>query len=93
MVLGTKMIEMKTPNNFNPVASIIIPTHERYELLINLLESLQTASDKFQKPIETIIVDSSSLELRTNPMRLQYLYVSILKIGIMYVRNATLVLK
>jgi len=62
MVLGTKMIEMKTPNNFNPVASIIIPTHERYELLINLLESLQTASDKFQKPIETIIVDSSSLE-------------------------------
>ena len=42
-----------------PLICVVIPTHERYHLLIRLFESLQAAREHFQRPVEVFILDSS----------------------------------
>lgn len=43
----------------HPSICVVIPTHERYDLLITLFESLQAAREHFQRPVEVFIIDSS----------------------------------
>jgi len=49
---------MKQARN-RPSISVVIPTHGRYDLLVLLFKSLRAAKERFQRPVEVFIIDSS----------------------------------